>query len=38
MSSAADVRCDGRDCGGDLLVMKQNDESLLLKKKERKKM
>jgi hypothetical protein len=38
MSSAADVRCDGQDSGGDLLVMKQNDESLPLekKKKERK--
>lgn len=33
MSSAADVRRDGQGCGSDLLVMKQNDESLLLKKK-----
>lgn len=32
MSSAADVRWDGRGCGGDLLVMKWNDESLLQKK------
>lgn len=37
MSSAADVRCDGQDCGGDLLVMKQNDESLPLKKRKKRK-
>lgn len=32
MSSAADGRCDGQGHGGDLLVMKQNDESPLLQK------
>lgn len=36
MSSAADGRCDRQGCGGDLLVMKQNDESPLLKKKKEK--
>lgn len=32
MSSAADGRCDRQGHGGDLLAMKQNDESRLLKR------
>lgn len=35
MSSAADGRCDRQGCGGDLLVMKRNDESPLPKKRKR---